>query len=81
MDKKTLILMKIVKKAVEQGIKPYVIITKFGFGFKEADKVGLKQGDFFWGVADSLNTIKPEKNTKCRIQNQLIFNTSNSINL
>ena len=62
-NKKTLQLMKIIKEANKQGIKPYVVIRpNIGIGFKEADIAGLKQGDFYWTTSYNPEELNPEKN-------------------
>lgn len=60
---KTTLAMNIIKRLVDQGIKPYYISLEAGSRFGEtALKLGLKDGDFFWDFIPDPTKIELEEN-------------------
>lgn len=60
---KTTIAVNIVKKLVEQGIKPYMMCLETGSRFvKTAIQLGLKEGDFYWDFVSDPTKIELEPN-------------------
>lgn len=60
---KTTISMNMLKRFVEQGIKPYYISLESGSRFiSTASKLGLKEGDFYWAFEADPTKIELEKN-------------------
>lgn len=59
---KTTIAMNIVKRLVDQGIKPYYIYSENGARFKnKALKLGMKDGDFFKVYCDKVDEVQFKK--------------------
>lgn len=61
---KTTISVNIVKRLVEQGIKPYYICLEPGSRFiATACTLGLKEGDFYWDIQTDPTKVDLEKNS------------------
>lgn len=61
---KTVIAMNIVKRLVDQGIKPYYISLEAGSRFSiTALKLGLRDGDFYWDFVPDPTKIELEQNS------------------
>lgn len=60
---KTTISINILKRLIEQGIKPYYICLEPGSRFiQTAVSLGIKEGDFFWDVQTDPTKVDLEKN-------------------
>jgi transcription initiation factor IIE alpha subunit len=60
---KTTVSMNIVKRLVEQGIKPYYICLEPGSRFIATGcTLGLKEGDFYWDIQTDPTKVDLEKN-------------------
>ena len=61
---KTTIAMNMIKRFVDQGIKPYYLSLEAGSRFIETGvKLGLKEGDYFWDFQSDVTKIELEKNS------------------
>lgn len=59
---KTTLAMNIVKRLVDQGIKPYYIYSENGARWsKSAMKLGMKDGDFFKSYSADINQVEFKK--------------------
>lgn len=60
---KSIISMNIIKRLVDQGIKPYYLNLESGNRFMlNALSLGLKEGDFYWDIHFNPEQIELEKN-------------------